>query len=74
MNKAPYKIKNFLTFNDLKGLMKEDVFAVEIGREPKKVLQNSLWVGYRNGGMASWMSSLLPHLPQKKFCLFMDKD
>lgn len=79
MNKATSTIgkqvlKNSLTFNQLRGLIKQNVLTVEIGKEPKKVLENSLWVGYRNGGMASWMSCLLPHLPYKKFSLYMDED
>lgn len=58
----------------MKNLQGKGVLTVEISKDPKKVFNNSLWVGYRNGGMASWMSCLLPHLPHNEFCLFMDED
>ena len=31
-------------------------------------------MGYRNGGMASWLATLMPHLPHQRFCLYMDED
>ena len=68
------RLKNLLSISDFNALRKNEssVLTVEIGKEPSTLLKNSLWVGYRNGGMASWLSSLMPHLPHQKFCLYMD--
>ena len=65
----------FLNLTQLTTLLKEDenILVVEISKAPTSLFKNSLWIGYRNGGMASWLSTLLPHLPFNKFCLYMDE-
>lgn len=69
-------LKNLISLSELKAIRQNDesVLTVEIGKEPTTLFKNSLWIGYRNGGMASWLSTLLPHLPHSKFCLYMDED
>jgi hypothetical protein len=47
---------------------------VEIEKQPTFLIKDSLWIGNRNGGMASWLSIFLSHLPHNKFCLFMNED
>lgn len=68
--------KNLISVSDFKAMRETEksVLTVEISKEPETLLKNSLWIGHRNGGMASWLSALMPHLPHKRFCIYMDKD
>lgn len=65
----------FMSLTELTSIIQNDnrVLVVEIGKAPTSLFKNSLWIGYRNGGMASWLSTLMPHLPFNRFCLYMDE-
>lgn len=65
---------HLISLPELTSLQRDNnVLVVEISKAPTSLFRNSLWVGYRNGGMASWLSTLFPHLPFNKFCLYMDE-
>lgn len=49
------------------------VMAVEIEKAPTCLFKKSVWAGNKAGGMSSWMSALLPHLPFTNFYLYMER-
>jgi hypothetical protein len=69
-------VKNFISLSSLKNMRecKDPTLTIEIEKQPTALLKNSLWIGHRNGGMASWLSTLIPHLPYCKFCLYMNEN
>ena len=75
ISNPPLISNQFMTLPELTSLLQihQNVLVVEISKAPTSIFKNSLWIGYRNGGMASWLSTLLPHLNFNKFCLYMDE-
>ena len=51
-----------------------NVMVVEIGKSPTTIFDRSIWAGNKAGGMSSWVTSLIPHLPYDKFYVYFDQD